>query len=131
MNMSKPMSHAFVIASASVLLFASSCTSYRTLTPPPPSREASLNTSDNELRISTGVALAFECTTAGGNPCSKGVATIDDPSIAKVYPAYLNRLSNYFDGTFSPTSYVVVGMKPGETVLRIPDEDPLRVIVVD
>ncbi|MFW5738887.1 MAG: hypothetical protein ACOC1F_00830 [Myxococcota bacterium] len=107
------------------------CTTYRTLTPPPPSREASLDSSDRELRISTGVALAFECITPGGNPCSKGQATIDDTSVAKVYPAYLSRLDRFFSGTFTPSSYVVIGVKPGQTVLRIPDEDPMRVIVMD
>jgi hypothetical protein len=112
------------------LLTAPACTTYRTLTPPPPSRVANLNTEDNELRVSPGIALGFECITAGGNPCGDGQATIDDPKVAKVYPAHVNRLERYLDGSFAPTSYVVVGVTPGETVLRIADEDPLRVIVV-
>ena len=112
------------------LLMTTACTTYRTLTPPPPSRVATLDTSDDVLRISRGVALGFECVTGGGNPCSEGQATIDNPSVAKVYPAHINQLERYVDGTFTPTSYVVVGVTPGETVLRIPGEDPLRVIVV-
>jgi len=106
------------------------CTDYRTLTPPPPGRVATLNSSDDEVRISRGVALGFECTTGGGNPCSEGQATVDDTNVAMVYPAYLNRLERFMEGTFTPTSYVVVGVNPGETVLRIPGEDPLRVVVV-
>ena len=107
------------------------CTYYQTLTPPPPGRQASLNSSDNEITISKGVALGFECTTGGGNPCSKGAAKVDDESVAKVFPAYLNRLDRFVSGTYAPTRYVIVGVKPGQTWLRIPDEDPLRVTVVE
>jgi hypothetical protein len=109
--------------------FASGCTYYGALTPPPPGRVASLNTSDNELRLSRGVALAFECVTPNGNPCSEGVATIDDPKVAQVYPAHVGKLDRYMQGTFTPASYVVVGLAPGKTLLRIPGEDPLHVIV--
>ena len=115
---------------AVALIAGPACTTYRTLTPPPPSRVASLNTSDDELRVSQGVALGFECITAGGNPCAQGQATIDNQNVAKVFPAHMNQLSHYMEGTFTPTSYVVVGVSPGETVMRIPGEDPLRVIVV-
>jgi len=115
---------------AVALLAGPACTTYRTLTPPPPSRVATLNTADNEVRISPGVALAFECITPGGNPCGNGDATMDDPKVAKVFPAHVNRLDRFMSGSFTPTSFVVVGVKPGETVLRIPDEDPLRIIVV-
>ena len=107
----------------------SGCTYYGALTPPPPGRVASLNTSDNELRLSRGVALAFECVTPGGNPCSEGVATVDDPKIAQVYPAHVGKLDRYMQGTFTPASYVVVGLTTGKTTLRIPGEDPLFVIV--
>jgi hypothetical protein len=107
------------------------CTHYRAISAPPPSRVAMLNSGDGEITISRGVALGFECTTASGDPCSKGNATIDDQNVATVYPAYLNRLDHFMSGTLTPTSYVIVGVNPGETVLRIPDEDPLRVIVVE
>jgi hypothetical protein len=106
------------------------CTSYRALTAPPPSRVASLNDSRDELRVSQGVALAFECVTAWGNPCSAGQASIDDEKVAKVLPAHLNRVDPYIEGSLQPTSYVVVGVSPGETTLHIAGEDPVRVVVV-
>lgn len=115
---------------AITLLGAPACTSYYTLTPPPPSRTATLDSSENEIQLSPGVALGFTCLTAAGNPCADGQATVDDPKVAKVYPAHVNRLDRYIDGTFAPTSYVVVGLAPGETTLHIGDEDPLRVVVV-
>lgn len=125
------MNRLALIGVIALVLSSFGCTTYRSLTPPPPGRVAALNNADGELLISQGAALAFECTTAGGNPCSKDQATIDNQHVARVYPAHLNRLDRYFDGTFAPTSYVVVGVNAGETVLRIPDEDPLRVIVVE
>jgi len=51
-------------------------------------------------------------------------------AVATVYPAYLNRPERCFEGTFTPTSYVVIGLAPGKTVLRIPGENPPRVVVV-
>lgn len=118
-------------AAALVVVFAATgCTSYRALNAPPPSRVATLDNAHDALRISAGVALAFECTTAWGNPCSAGTATVDDPTVAKVMPAHLGRLSAFANGSLPPTSYVVVGVKPGQTLLRVPGEDPVRVVVV-
>lgn len=115
---------------AGIALACGACTSYRTVTAPPPDHVAALDSAHDQLRISAGVAVAFECTTAWGNPCSDGDATVDDPKIARVLPAHLDRLESYMDGTFTPTSYVVVGVHAGTTVLRIPDEDPVTVTVV-
>ncbi len=112
------------------LLASTACTSYRALNAPPPSRVATLDNAHDALRISEGVALAFECTTAWGNPCSAGTASVDNPTVATVLPAHLGRLASFVDGTLPPTSYVVVGVKPGETLLRVPGEDPVRVVVV-
>lgn len=107
----------------------SACTSYRALTPPPPSRAAALDDAHDQLTVSQGVALGFECVTAWANPCAAGKATVDDPGIARVYAAHLGRLETYADGALPPTSYVVVGVHPGRTLLHIPGEDPLKVVV--
>ena len=111
------------------LVACSGCTSYRALTAPPPSRVASLNDSDDELRISSGVDIGFECVTGWGNPCSAGDATIENEKIARVFPAHLNKVDRYVDGSFAPTSYVVIGVSPGQTTLRIPGEDPMKIVV--
>ena len=107
----------------------SACTHFQALTAAPPGRTATLNNTKNEIVLSPGVALAFRCTTAGANPCAAGQATVENPKVAQVYPAHLENLEWYIEGKFTPTSYVVVGLSPGETVLRISGEDPLRVIV--
>lgn len=108
----------------------SACTSYRALTPPPPSSAAELDNAHDQLTVSEGVALGFECVTAWANPCAAGQATVDDPKVAKVYSAHLARVESFLNGSLPPTSYVVVGVKPGQTTLRIPGEEPLRVVVV-
>jgi hypothetical protein len=110
------------------VLACSACTSYRALTAPPPSRTATL-ANDNDLCVSEGVGIGFECVTAWGHPCG-GPATMDDPGVAKVFPAYLARVESFVNGALPPSSYVVVGVKAGHTVLRIPGEDAIDVVVV-
>ena len=105
------------------------CSHMDALTVAPPGRTATLNDTTREIALSPGVALALRCTTGWGNPCAAGQATVDDPKIARVYPAHLEKLEWYPDGTFAPTSYVVVGVSPGETVLRVSGEEPVRVVV--
>ncbi len=115
-----------------LVLFASmlvACTHMEALTVAPPGRTATLNGSAHEIAISPGVALALKCTSGWGNPCAAGQATVDDPKVARVYPAHLEKLEWYTDGKFAPTSYVVVGVSPGDTVLRISGEEPVRVVV--
>jgi hypothetical protein len=114
---------------AVVAAACSACTSYRALTPPPPSRTAALDNSRDRLELSQGVAIGFECITGWGNPCGSGQASTDDPKVAKVFPAHLAHVERYTDGSFTPTSYVVIGVSPGETVLRVAGEDPVRVVV--
>jgi hypothetical protein len=108
----------------------SACTSYHAVTPPLPGRSASLDNAHDQLTVSQGVALGFECVTAWGNPCTAGQATIDDQKVAKVYSAHLNHLEGFLNGVLPPTSYVVVGVNPGRTTLHIPGESALRVVVV-
>jgi len=107
-----------------------SCTSYRPLTPAPPGRTATLDGSGSQLRLSRGVALAFECVTGGGNPCGPGQPEVDDSKIARVFPMHANRPGGYATGSSAPQRHVVLGMSPGETWLRIPGESPVRVVVV-
>lgn len=130
-----------VLLRASLLLLlagsATGCTYYRAITPPPPGKQAHLDTAKDELRISEGVAVAFECVDGSGGPCEPRNAATDDPEIAEVHPAHANELRpdgmqghhGPASGSLPPSAYVVVGMSPGETTLRVGDEDPLRVIV--
>lgn len=96
------------------------------ITPAPPTRTAELR-SENPLfgtrkhfaRLSAGVALAFNCSKSG--PCRNASATSDDPGIVRVDRAHLNQLEQDFlsyDNT-PPSSFVLVGVRPGQTWVRI------------
>ena len=109
---------------------ASACTHYQALSTPPPDRVAELNRSEGVVTLSPGVALGLECVNPWGNPCAPDQVSVADPRIAKVYLAHLGHLEEYTSGSSLPTSFVVVGVQPGETMLTVPGEDPLRIVVV-
>ncbi len=87
---------------------------------PPPTRTASLNRASDQIEISTGVALAFECR-SGGTPCEDAKAVSQDPNIAQVLPAHINRTTERWRwrGPQPRTGFVVYGVAPGKTTLRV------------
>ena len=96
------------------------------ITTPPPTRTAELR-SENPIfakrkhfaRLSAGVALAFNCSNSG--PCRGATATSDDASIARVERAHLGRLEHDVMSVDStpPTTFLLVGVQPGETWVRV------------
>ena len=104
------------------------CTHVEPLTVAPPGRSADVDGDKHSIVLSRGVAVAFSCTTAWGHRCSE-TASVDDAKVARVYPAHLERLEWFSDGKFKPTSFVLVGLNPGATTLRIHDEPPFRITV--
>jgi len=131
-----------------VLLAASSaatlggCTpTLYSITPAPPTRVAELrsvnplfSTRKHFARLSAGVALGFNCSKSG--PCRAATATSDDPSIVRVDRAHLNQLETDFlsyDNT-PPSTFVLVGVRPGETWVRVRSKSgntKIKVTVVD
>lgn len=90
---------------------------YEALTAPPPGMVASLDDGEKHIRLSTGVALAFECFRGSGNdPCDGAVST-SRPDIVLAYPANLDSLTerDYRKGPSARSVYVVVGIADGET----------------
>lgn len=66
------------------------------------------------------MALAFNC--VGIQPCSKVTTTSDEPTIVKVLPANLARVDNvspYAVNRLPPSTFVIVGLKPGKTTVRL------------
>lgn len=104
------------------------CTHMEPLTVAPPGRHADVDNGQRKIELSKGVAVAFTCVTAWGNRCAP-TAHVDDATVAQVYPAHLQRLEWFSAGKFEPTSFVLVGIQPGETVLRIPGERSTCVVV--
>jgi len=109
--------------------------SFYGVSPPPPGYTAVLHTAADTISISSGVALAFECRSASYSPCEKATATVDDPAIAKVMPAYFNQVSERWTwgGPKPVNGFVVIGLKPGATTIRVKSDNgdgELKVSVV-
>lgn len=97
---------------------------------PPPTRTARLYSKQpvfgnrkHFVEISAGVALAFNC--SDGGPCRRATATSDDPGVAQVMPAHLDQLElDYLNSdTTPPATFVLTGVRPGETVVRVRSAD--------
>ena len=95
----------------------------------PPGRTGWLDTKHRHLTVSTGVAIAFACEKLGG-PCKHARATSDDPAIAEVVPADLERLQARVEPGWTastsmvPTSsFVVVARAAGETTIHVRSAD--------
>ena len=107
----------------------------------PPGREAHFDAVEGwwsnvkwyRLELSEGVAYAVTCTKDG--PCEKLVATSDDPAIAEVRRAALQRLepSDYGAGATmqaASSAVVIVGKRAGTTTVRLRSKDGDRDIKV-
>ena len=85
-------------AFALLVLAACGGPSFEALTAPPPGKEASLDDEHHRIRLSTGVALAFECKDSqSGDPCGRGRATSEDPGVALILPAWLDTVGADWD----------------------------------
>jgi hypothetical protein len=112
---------------ASVALAAlalSGCVHLSAVTTAPPTRTADLDDEHESIRVSAGAALGFECSYHNGffsGPCPEATAKIDDSNVAKVYPAYLDELTYELSrsSTTQQIGFVIVGIRPGSTILRI------------
>jgi hypothetical protein len=97
------------------------------ITPPPPGRDAALDDEADEIRLSRGVALAFECVSRESGysgPCRDATIAVDDPTVATVYRAHLDALgggpwSQQPEGPQQQTAFVVVGLGAGQTTVRV------------
>ena len=99
------------------------------LTPPPPGKTAVLDGED--LDLSRGIALAFECVASNDDyngPCRDATATSSDPGVARVFPSYLDTLAPAWKGggaggPRSRTAFVVIGLAEGTSEVRVETSD--------
>lgn len=98
------------------------------LTVPPPGKVATLDADNHTLELSRGIAFAFSCTETGGysGPCRDATITSSEPAIATAFASYLDELDRAYDGgdlgPRSKAAFVVVGMTPGTTDVRVTTE---------
>ena len=104
-------------------------------TTPPPLRTAVLDDVAQTIELSAGVALAFSCDNWTAMPCQNAKARTDDAAVAQVYAAHLNQLSHdWGPGQRGPrveTGFVIAGLKPGKTTLRVSSDDGEAVFAVE
>lgn len=106
---------------------------------PPPSKVAEHTReifADDVVHLSRGVVIAFDCLDPWDfSPCHAESVRTDDPAIARVLRAHLERQKSPWGGGYDTTQkegYVLVGVKPGATSLFIGGPDGgtrVRVIV--
>jgi len=101
------------------------------VTTPPPSKAADLYHpafDDDHIHLSKGATLGLDCYDFWwGTPCQGAVITSDDPTVARVLPAYLKRAPSPWAGAgASPQrerGFVVIATGPGETTVHVRSED--------
>jgi hypothetical protein len=108
------------------LLLAGGCSPhFVAVTTPPVTRAARLDQFEDTLEISPGVAVGFECFSWDWEACQKATASVDDPKIARVAPAYLDDVSKFWHwrGPAPRSAFVIWGVAPGKTVVRVRSEN--------
>ena len=106
---------------------------------PPPSKVAEHTRqifADDEVHLSRGVVIAFDCLDPWDfSPCKAETVRTENPSVARVLRAHLEREKSHWGGGYDTTQkegYVLVGVKPGATTLFIGGPDggtTVRVVV--
>jgi len=111
------------IASALVFFVAGCDPSITALNAAPPTAVAELDTIEETVRLSQGLALAVECTYQS-LPCEDAKAKSSDESIVRVFPAYIDLLTpaDTYQRSVSAkprSAFVLVGGQPGEATVTI------------
>lgn len=97
---------------------------------PPPSKVAEHSReifADDEIHLSRGVVIAFDCLDPWDfSPCKADTVRTEDPAVARVMRAHLQREKSPWGGGYDTTQkegYVLVGVKPGATTMYIGGPD--------
>ncbi len=107
-----------------------------TMSSAPPTRIATLDNMDDEIRISKGVALAISCRNGFWyDPCENASAQTDNPQVAAVVRAHLEKYRRdtgfVYEGYADERAvFVLAGVTPGRTTLRIAADDGTRELEV-
>jgi hypothetical protein len=125
----RPKNLAVLFATVSAL---AGCTpTLNAVTHPPPSKAADMHHplfEDDHLQLSKGAAIGLDCREFWwGGACENAVMTSDDPTVARVLPAYLKRAPDpWMAGHVDPQrerGFVVLATGPGHTVVRVRSEE--------
>jgi len=96
---------------------------FEALTAPPPTGVAELDRDANSIRLSHGVALAFDCT-FGSAPCESASAESSDASVVSIRAAATDQLAyGGLSGEQPQTIFVIVGEAQGTATLTVHTAD--------
>jgi len=105
----------------------------------PPNTQAEFNIVTNDVVLTKGVALAIACHDVWwGGPCENLRVSSDDPSIATVAFVHLDKYRSpggyvYSEGYqqhHQRAVFVVAGVSPGRTLVRVGGDDADEVLAV-
>lgn len=114
---------------AGCLLFAGCGPWISPVTAPPPSGVAEYKYVDDLIRVSEGVAYAFECSQNG--PCSDLATEVADPKIALAYLGHLTVPERWSNGHRNVTAFVVVGQSAGRTELTVRNGTSAKKFIIE
>src|SRR5262245_17320801 len=115
-----------LVAVAALGLLQACSPSVRLLTTRPPMHSGGLDSNrttweqmfgSDRWIVSEGVALAFECISGSNGPCSPFGVSSQNPAIASVHVAHW--VDKRWGSPETVTSFVLVGVKPGETKVKV------------
>lgn len=122
----------------SLLVVALTCAACSPLWPvssAPPTTRASHHVLNDRIDLTQGVALAIACRSVwSGMPCENLTVTSDDPAIATVSFVHLDKyrdpMGHVSDPAQQRSAFLVAGVAPGRTRIRVGGNDADEVIDV-
>ena len=101
----------------------------------PPTTQADLDHRVDDIRLTQGVALAVACHDIWwGGPCENMTVASDDPAIARVAFVHLDKYRSpagyIYDEQGQRAVFVVAGVSPGRTKIRVGGDDADEVVDV-
>jgi hypothetical protein len=101
----------------------------------PPTTKGELHLGTDQIELTQGVALAISCRDIWwGGPCENLQISSDDPRIATVAFVHLDKYRNpggfVYDQHHPRSAFLVAGVAPGRTFVRIGGDDADEVLEV-
>lgn len=116
-------------------LCCSGCSPLWSMSSAPPTTKAELNLHTDRVELTQGVALAISCRSVwSGRPCEGLTVVSEDPSIARVSFAHLDKYRHdagfVYDIDRRRAAFLIAGVSPGVTKVRVGGEHADEVLEV-
>ena len=122
-------------ALAALCLGAAGCNPLWAVSSGPPTTQAEYHYPTDDIQLTQGVALALDCHDVWwGGPCENMTVSSDDPAIARVALVHLDKYKSpagyVYDAEAQRTVFVVAGVSPGRTKIRVGGDDADEIVDV-